>query len=308
MARRHDSGWRDSRLNIAHAAYGMDLPVAGMDLPMVEYDRGEALAVINYVRRDRPLPQGPEVGRAFRAVGQLRRDDGARMPFLSAQYDPRNWAMRLLGHNDPARDLLGTSGWLPVTEQHFARLLYRLRGRTLPDLTSYGVTFSTAPWLQYEGGMSPVGWPGQDMSVRRRAYEPEVQQGAATAVHRVAFSIRMPCTDVDLAVVGRSGAVTLLVDYKLDGAYIDPKHKTHRAMSGIRGGDGRPVPSLITRYNPNGDHWKFHALALNEVGEQLLLDVLKRTRAMAAGATELNDWVYLDEPRWVELLEQARAA
>jgi hypothetical protein len=300
--RRHDSGWRDGRLAITHAAYGLNLPLAGMDLPMVEYDRGEALAVINYVRRDLPLPRGEDVGRAFEAVASLRRDDGPQLPFLTAQYDPRNWAFRLFGHNGAARDLLGTSGWLAVTEHHFARLLYRLRGRVMPDLEPFGVTFSTAPWLQYDGQQAVTGWPGQDMSVRRRAYEPE-----PTDQLRVPFSLRNPCADIDLAVVGRSGAVALLVDYKLASAHVDPSHKTHQAMSGIRDNDGRTVPSLIVKYDPSGDQWKFHALALNRAGELLLIDVLTSTYAIAP-TSELNDWAYLDERRWLAVLDAARAS
>lgn len=304
MARRHDSGWRDGRLAITHAAYGLNLPLAGMDLPMVEYDRGEALAVINYVRRDQPLPRGEDVGRAFAALSALRRDDGPRLPFLTAQYDPRNWAFRLFGHNSAATELLGTVGWLAMTEQHFARLLYRLRGRVMPNLEPFGVTFSTAPWLQYDGQQKVTSWPGQDMSVRRRAYEPETQPDGP---QRVPFSLRNPCADIDLAVVGRSGAVSLLVDYKLASAAVDPSHKTHQAMSGIRDDAGRPVPSLITKYDPSGDQWKFHALALNRAGEQLLIDVLTRTRAIAP-TDELNDWAYLDERRWLAVLDAARAS
>lgn len=300
MARRFDSGWRDGRLAISHAAYGLDLPLAGMDLPMVEYDRGEALAVINYVRRDRPLGKGPAIGAAFTALGRLRRDDGARLPFLTVRYDPRNWAMQLFGHNGAATELLGTVGWLTVTEQHFVRLLYRLRGHTLPDLAPFGVEPSTAPWLQFDGQQKGTSWPGQDMSVRRRAYEPE------STTFRVPFSMRNPCADIDLAVIGRSsGNVTLLVDYKLHTAAVDPKHHTHRAMSGIRGDDGQTVPSMIVKYDPTGDRWKFHALALNRAGEQMLINVLTRTRAIAP-TTELNDWAYLDESRWLAVLEGAR--
>lgn len=273
------------------------MPMAGMSLAMVEYDRGEALAVINYVRRDVPLTKGPDVGRAFAALGALRSPIGVQLPFLTVRYDPRNWAMQLFAHNDPARHLLGTGGWLPVTEQHFGRLLYRLRGRVMPDLEGYDVSFSTSPWLQYEGGMSPISWPGQDMSVRRRAYEPE---GG-----RVPFSLRNPCADIDLAVVGRSGAVSLLVDYKLEGASVDPRHHTHQAMSGILGPDGAAVPSMIVRYDPTGDRWKFQVHALNRPAEDMLVSVLLGTNAVAPGWRP-NEWTYLDEPRWFTVLELAQ--
>lgn len=302
--RRHDSGWRDGRLNLLHAALDVPAPVPGMSLPMVEYDRGEALAVINYSRRGVPLPKGPDVGRAFAALGQLRGPIGVQLPFLTAQYDPRNWAMNLFPHNESAADLLGTNGWLPMTEQHFVRLLYRLRGQTLPDLASWGVDLSTAPWLRFDGQQKVTGWPGQDMSVRRRNYEPAPKQGAPGAVHQLAFRLRNPCTDIDLAVVGRSG-VALLVDYKLNGANINVRHKTHQAMSGILGADGAPVPSMVVQYDPTGDRWKFSAYCLNVAAADLLTGVMLSTNAVAP-AWRPDGWVHLDEQRWYAVLDAAQ--
>lgn len=304
--RRFDSGWRDGRLNLLHAALDVPAPLHGMSLPMVEYDRGEALAVINYSRRDVPLTKGPDVGRAFAAVGRLRRDDGCSMPFLTAQYDPRNWAMRLFPHNRTAADLLGTDNWLPVTEQHFVRLLYRLRGRQLPDLASWGVDLSTAPWLRFDGQQKGTSWPGQDMSVRRRNYEPAPKQGAPGAVHQLAFRLRNPCTDIDLAVVSsRTLDVALLVDYKLNGANIDVRHKTHQAMAGIRRDDGQTVPSMIVQYDPSGDRWKFSAHCLNDAAADLLTGVMLSTNAVAP-AWRPDGWVHLDEQRWYAVLDAAQ--
>lgn len=304
--RRHDSGWRDARLNLLHAALDVPLPAAGMTLPFVEYDRGEALAVINYVRRDAPLPKGPDVGAAFAAFSRLRGPMGTQLPFFTAQYDPRNWAMRLFAHNDAAFSLIGTPQWLPVTEQHFVRLLYRLRGQTLPDLASWGVDLSTAPWLRFDGQQKVTGWPGQDMSVRRRNYEPAPKQGAPGAVHQLAFRLRNPCTDIDLAVVGRSG-VALLVDYKLNGANINVRHKTHQAMSGILGADGAPVPSMVVQYDPTGDRWKFSAYCLNDAAADLLTGVMTSTNAVAM-TWRPDDWVHLDERRWYAVLDAAQVS
>jgi hypothetical protein len=296
MARRHDSMWRDSRLPLVHAGYGFTLPLSGMSLPMVEYDRGEALAVIDYMRADTVLPKGEDVGRAYGAVSRLRRPDGLPLPFLTARYDPRNWSFNLFPHNDAARDLLATDGWLPCTERHFVRLLYRLRGHHLPDLGAYSVILADAPWTGREGRLGPVGWPGQDMSKRRRAYEPEGPY--------VSFNLRNPCTDVDLAVVGVSGNLALTVDFKLGGAHVDPRHKTHRAMAGIRGADGQQVPSLIVQYLP-GDEWAYSVMCLNAEAEGMLRDVLVTTNAVAAAWTP-DEWTHVDERRWVLLLETAQ--
>lgn len=290
--RKYDSGWRDSRLPMVHAGWGFDLPVSGMTFPTVEYDRGEALAVVNYIRRDvASLPKGPDVGRAYAAMSRLRGPIGTVLPFFTVQYDPRNWAMQLFAHNEPARDLLGTPSWLPVTETHFARLLYRLRGRTLPDCVNERVQFSTAPWLRQDSPLQPLGWRGQDMSVRRREYEPEGQG--------VSFNDRNPCADIDFAVIGdRSSQATLLVDYKLSGTYVDPKHKTHQAMAGLTDGIGNQIPSVITRYDPYGaDGWAYEVLPLNASAQALL---------SAVTGNPTSAWNEMTEDRWTDVLQAAR--
>lgn len=305
--RRYDSGWRDTRLPLVHSTIDLPVPVAGMSLVMVEYDRAEALAVINYVRRDASLANGPDAAAAYTAFGRLRSPLGVRLPFLTARYDPRNWAMQLFPHNETARELLGCDNWLPVTEQHFARLLYRLRGRTMPDLELMDVSFNTAPWLDYESQQKVVSWPGQDLSVRRRAYEPEDFGLANGMTFHVPFNLRMPCTDIDMAVVGKSGAVRLLVDFKLHEADVDPKHHTHRAMGGILSDSRDAVPSVIVKYDPSGDHWCFHVLCLNRAAEDLLTPVMTGTNAVAPNWRP-DGWTYVDESRWFDLLDVARSA
>lgn len=305
--KRHDSGWRDPRINLVHAAYDVSVPLPGMSLLFVEYDRGEALAVINYIRRDvASLPKGPDVGAAYAAVAKLRGPLGTQLPFLTVQYDPRNWAMQLFGHNDAARDLIGTAGWQAVTETHFVRQLYRLRGRQIPDLASWGVDLSTAAWIRQEAKLPVVSWPGQDMSVRRRDYEPEAKQGAPGVVQQLKFSLRNPCADIDLAVVGAgSGHLSLLVDFKLEGAHVDPKHKTHQALSGIYRTDGRPVPSMITRYDPTGDHWTFSTYCLNEAAEDLLTRVMTSSNAVTMSWLP-DGWTHMREHHWYDLLDLAK--
>lgn len=296
--RKHDTQWRDSRLPIAHAAWDIPIPAAGAPFTMVEYDNGEPLAVVNYLRRDASLPTGPEVADAYHAYSSLCGQFGCDMPFLTVRYDPRNWAMQVFGHNEPARNLIGATGWVTVTEEHFVRLLYRIRGRHLPELLDYGVELSTAPWLVDEGDLGPEAWPGQAMSARRRGYEPE---GPG-----IRYNMRNPCADIDLAVIGRrSGQVALLVDYKLLDAYVDPGHKTHLAMSSITDSLCNPIPSMIVRYDPSGDVWRFQVWCLNVSAKALLSARLVETGAVSSSFTA-DGWTYVDERRWAGLLNDVR--
>lgn len=304
--RKFDSGWRDSRLPLVHADWGFDLPAPGMTFTMVEYDRGAAVGIINYCRRDQQLPRGRDAANAYQALAELRAPDGMTLPFFTCVYDPRNWAMQLFAHNAVAESLLGTRSWLPVTELHFGRLLYRLRGRVMPPLERYGVTFSEAEWTDADappavrnGVMQPMSWPGQDMSARRRGYEP--------VGPNVRFSARNPCADIDFAVVGqRSGQVELFVDYKVDVAYIQPQHKTHQAMSGILDGRADVVPSFIAQYRHTGGGWAFDVWCLNDEARAMLRDLMIGTNAVA-DAWQPTDWTHVGEDRWVTLLDAARA-
>lgn len=294
--RKYDSGWRDSRLTALHESWGFGLPLAGMTFPTIEYDRGEALAVVNYIRRDvGSLPKGPDVGAAYAALGHLRGPIGTVLPFFTVQYDPRNWAMQIFAHNRPAQDLLGFDSWFAIRELDFARLLYRIRGRQLPDYVNDRVQFSTAPWLRRDEALPVLGWPGQDMSVRRREYEPE---GPG-----VGFNDRNPCADIDFTVVGqRSGELSLIVDYKLMSAYVDQTHKTYKAMAGVLNSDGLSVPALITRYepvtSPTGNHWSFETMPLN-ASAKALLDA-------ASGRPALTGWNPMSQDQWTDVLNAAR--
>lgn len=310
MARKHDTGWRDGRLPELHRTLDIPMPMAGMTFPMFEYDRGEPVGLINYIRRGDTLPRGPGVADAYAALGDLRSNLGVELPFITAIYDPRNWAFRLFAHNKAAIRLLGTDVWLNCTELHFARLLYHMRGRAMlaPSiLADFGVEFSEASWLGYEGQQRVVGWPGQDMSARRRAYEPESVMDEYNRWRRVPFNDRAPCADIDLAVVSdATRQVSLLVEFKRDGAHVDANHHTCKALSRFRDADNREMPAVIAKYRYDTDAPRFWVLCLNNEARNLLWWVMTSTGAVT-DAWVPDDWTYMDLGRWVAFVEHAKS-
>lgn len=311
--RRSDSGWRDTLLTTRHRLYGYDCPASGMYLPMIEYDRGVPVGVVNYIRRGDGLPLGPDAVAAHQAMSNLHEYDGTQLPFITCVYDPRNWAMRLFPHNDAARGLLGFNTWRPVVESDFVAALYRMRDRKLPDLSSVGVTWSEAQWLDdSHGAPEPVdSWPGQDMSVRRRCYEPAVS---------IPFRQRIPCTDMDLAVPATTtGGLALVVDYKAPGAKVTVGNTNMKALSGLvsrwnqpqNGRVGavaghRKVAAMVVKYAPVKPAWAFEVHCLNDSAERLLTSVMLDTNAVAWDWTP-GDWTYVDESRWQQVLDYARS-
>ena len=302
MTRKPDSGWRDESLNKWHAANGFPCPAAGMALPMIEYDRGVAVGLVNYIRRGDPLPTGAQVAAVYRAFGHAYPGKGNEpLPFLTAVYDSRNWAMQLFPHNDAARSLLGGAAPYEATEKHFAAILYRMRDRMLPDMFGYGIEWSEDAWLTLEpfGQRESLPFPCADMSARRREYEPNVS---------APMRVKLPCLDIDLAVVDQEDSLALVVDYKRFGAACDVAGTNATALASLKGPRRLGIPAFMTRYFGQPGSYGFEAYPLNRAAASLLaysLGSLDDVDAMArAVAGDL--WVRLTEPQWLEVLKAAR--
>lgn len=309
--RRYDTNWRDARLGELHANWGFDFPTAGTALPMVEYDRGVPLALISYQSRAWSLPTGDDVTRAYHALGQLRTAEGRFLPFITAQYDPRNWAFRLFGHNPAAHEFLNTRGWVTVTEQQFVDHLYRLRMRHTPPLAAFGVRFNTDGWILSEP--SPdwprESWPGALASNRRRNHEP---------LQQTRMNWRNPCTDIDFAVVDGDDRVALVVDYKAPGSRVGLDSMNLRALSSLHtrygsehsAASSSPVPAVVVRYQlgdtPGGG--RFDVYCANPAASKLLAYVLTPMGDVDAAARVIagEEWTELNEDQWTAVLRCSR--
>lgn len=310
--RRQDTNWRDTALSDWHARHEFDMPAAGVRLPMVEYDRGRPVAVISYQPRgfrlagDRPTLR---LSLAHISLGSLRNEDGKELPFFTVVYDMRNWAYRMLPHNDAALTFLGLGfrDWVTVTERHFVGLLYRLRRRVMPDLTPYGIQFADAPWLAAEPDPDATvdePWPGQLMSQRRRDFEP---------VHQVRMSWRNPCVDVDFLVIDERGHPSLVVDYKSYGARIGLDSTNLKALSSLYWGwpghekrwDTMNVPVMVVSYSPGFEMFQVHCA--NSAARNLLAYATGSIGADSAMASVVGgaEWVSLSEAQWAGVLKAA---
>jgi len=309
--RKDDSGWRDDSLNRWHVDHGFPCPAAGMALPMIEYDRGLAVGLVNYVRRGDVLPSGREAVAAHYAFSRAcGPGNGGQLPFLTAVYDPRNWAMKLFPHNAAAAALVrrvadntGGDGWAPMTEAQFAELLYAMRGRLVPDMYGLGVNWSEAQWSSLDpfGERPELDFPCQDMSEQRRLYEP-----AAAAPMR----FKVPCLDVDLAVVDQDDQLALVVDYKRMGAACDTSGTNAQALASLQRDSGVAVPAFMTRYFGSlASGYGFETYPLNKTAAVHLAYVLggvDAPSAALAAAVSGDSWVRLTEPQWLEVLKVAK--
>ncbi len=308
--RRYDTGWRDQTLAVRHQHWDIPFPAAGMQLPMIEYDRGEPLAVLDYQPRNERLPTGPAVAAAYEALGRLYRKTGEQLPFLTVQYDVRNWAFRLYPHNKSAVEFLDVQpndpdgGWRRMTEAQFVANLYRLRGRYVPDLASFGVTFESSSWIGTRPAPEPLAekWKGALISQRRRNYEPVAQ---------TRMNWRNPCVDIDLMVVDQDRHPALFVDYKAPGARIGLDSTNMKAISDVktvRGGQPFTVPAMVVSYETTRPEWKIRVHCLNHSARRHLAYVLGCHDDMDKLAKTIagSKWVDLSEGQWTDVLRCAR--
>lgn len=308
MARRLDTGWRDGLLTVRHAYWGHEYPAAGTPFPMIEYDRGKPVAVISYQRRHGPLPTGEDTVRTHTAFSRLTDTDGLPLPFFTAVYDVRNWAYRVFGHNDAARSTLDSPKWVSMTETQFAKHLYGLRRRVMPDLEPYGVKLADDVWLPCDpdpGFSVAEDWPHQLMSARRRNFEP---------VGQTRMTWRNPCLDLDLAVVDRDGRLALVVDYKATSAKINPDSTNMKALAGLYTTYShlgvQAVPAMLVRYTPSKPSWSLNVMPLNAAASQLIAYAMGTTGnfddALTRAIAQPGGWNDLSEKQWRTVLDVAQ--
>lgn len=305
--RKIDSGWRDAGLTAWHESRGIGCPAPGMTFVMVEYDRGEPVGIVNYIRRGEALPRGEDVVRAYAGFGELSGPNGP-LPFLTAVYDPYNWAKTLYAHNPAARALMPYDQKMnQVSEYDFAAILYRMRGRYIADELDRSVQLNTDGWNQFRGPVrGEEAWPGQFMSLRRREYEPE---------HQARWSSLLPCVDIDLAVVDERGKLALVADYKSTSATARRNTSSSALGKLYAGGDAgysERVPAFLVRGGTAMWHRGVMVHPLNLSGTRHLSFALGHLDAdptlmaeVINGQGRADVWHQLTEAQWEGVLSLA---
>ncbi len=120
------SYWRDHSLSERHRRWGWDCPAVDLDFLLLEYDRGEPVALIEYKHQDAP-PQYTSHP-TLRAVISL--GNRAAIPVFGVRYakDFTWWAVVPL--NAPAKKHLPER--VTMSEIEWVTFLHEIRGYRLP--------------------------------------------------------------------------------------------------------------------------------------------------------------------------------
>lgn len=120
------TGWRDEKLSQRHRLWGYDCPALDIDFLMIEYNKGKAVALIEYKNEHAALQYAKHP--SYKALIDL--GNRAEMPVFAVRYaDTFAW-FKVTGLNEWAKPYQMSRK--EMNELNFVSFLYDLRGLVLP--------------------------------------------------------------------------------------------------------------------------------------------------------------------------------
>ena len=122
------TGWRDLELSLRHRKWGWDLPAVDLDFLFLEYDRGKAVAIVEY-KHEHATPQ-----HATHPTYQAMIDLGTRasIPVFACRYKSDFTQWNIVPLNNEAKEWM-PNGRMLLTERQWVTFLYKIRGYDLPQ-------------------------------------------------------------------------------------------------------------------------------------------------------------------------------
>lgn len=124
--RKERTGWRDKELSARHRRWGWDCPAIDLDFLMLEYDRGKAVAIVEY-KHEKAAKQYISHP-SYQAIIDL--GDKAGIPVFVCRYAGDFSWFKVVPLNDRVRECLAKQ--TKMTEEEYVTFLYRLRGYEIP--------------------------------------------------------------------------------------------------------------------------------------------------------------------------------
>ena len=128
QVRQERTCWRDLELSLRHKRWGWNLPAVDLDFLLLEYDRGKAVAIVEY-KHEYALPQI-----ATHPSYQAMIDLGTRagIPVFACRYKSDFTQWNIVPLNNEAKQLM-PNGRVLMTERQWVTFLYKIRGYDLPQ-------------------------------------------------------------------------------------------------------------------------------------------------------------------------------
>ncbi|MBI5724294.1 MAG: hypothetical protein HZA50_10080 [Planctomycetes bacterium] len=127
QVRQERTGWRDQEISLRHRLWGYDCPAVDVDFLVIEYDCGKAAALVEYKRHGAGQVQFKNP--SIMAITDLA--DRAELPAFVAYYATDFSWWYPIPLNSRGGDIC--VGWEYLTERQWVEILYRCRGRQVPE-------------------------------------------------------------------------------------------------------------------------------------------------------------------------------
>lgn len=122
------TGWRDLELSQRHRRWGWDCPAVDIDFLFLEYDKGKAVAIVEY--KNEKAPPQYATHPTYQAIIDLGTRAG--VPVFACRYssDFTTWKVTYL--NDVASKYMDNRT-INMTEKEWVVFLYKIRGYQPPE-------------------------------------------------------------------------------------------------------------------------------------------------------------------------------
>lgn len=130
------TGWRDLKLSERHRLWGWDCPAIDIDFLVLEYDKGKAVALVEYKHELAPPQHASHP--SYQALIDL--GNRAKLPVFACRYATNFSWWRVVPLNSKAKEVLPTIE--VMTEAEWVAFLYRLRGYEPPMELLEGLTIA----------------------------------------------------------------------------------------------------------------------------------------------------------------------
>jgi hypothetical protein len=127
MVKAERTGWRDLELSQRHRRWGWDCPAVDLDFLFLEYDRGKAVALVEY-KHENAAPQY-RTHPTYQALIDL--GNRAEVPVFGARYASDFSWWRITPLNNKAKEWI--AGQETMSEKEWVTFLYKIRGYDLPE-------------------------------------------------------------------------------------------------------------------------------------------------------------------------------
>jgi hypothetical protein len=131
--RKERTGWRDVTLSERHRLWGWDSPAVDLDFLFLEYDKGKAVALVEY-KHEMAAPQ-TSAHPTYQAMADLA--NRAEIPLFACRYKGDFSEFKATPLTPIARQYMASP--TPLTEAGWVSFLYKIRGRTVPESVISGL-------------------------------------------------------------------------------------------------------------------------------------------------------------------------